>query len=84
MPKRLPQTDYPAHYEVRRVSKNCGIRWNHRRICVSQILAGEYVGLEEFDDGVWDAYYGPVWVGKLFEKMMKIEDENVNFKGNFL
>jgi len=74
MPKRLPQIEYPAHYEVRRVSNNCGIRWKHRHICVSQVLAGDYVGLEEIDDGVWDVYYGPVWLGKFFEKMMKMTE----------
>ena len=75
MPSKLPPIEYPAHYEVRRVSKNCGIRWKHKRICVSQILAGDYVGLEAIDDGVWDVYYGPVWLGRFFEKLMKIEDE---------
>jgi hypothetical protein len=38
-------------------------------------LSGEYVGLEEIDDGVWDVYYGSVWLGRFFEKLMKIEDE---------
>jgi transposase InsO family protein len=74
-PSNLPQVEYPAHYELRRVSNNCGIRWKHKRVCVSQVLAGEYVGLEEIDDGVWDMYYGPVWLGRFFEKLMKIEDE---------
>jgi len=74
-PSKLPPIEYPAHYEVRRVSNNCGIRWNAKRVCVSQVLAGDYVGLEEIDDGVWDMYYGPVWLGRFYEKMMKIEDE---------
>jgi putative transposase len=75
LPSHLPQLEYPAHYEVRRVSKNCGIRWKHKRVCVSQVLAGDYVGLEEIDDGAWDMYYGPVWLGRFFEKLMKIEDD---------
>ncbi len=75
LPSHLPPIEYPSHYELRRVSKNCGIRWKHKRVCVSQVLAGEYVGLEEIDDGVWDMYYGPVWLGRFFEKLMKIEDD---------
>lgn len=75
VPSKLPPIEYPAHYEVRRVSKNSGIRWHHKRVCVSHILAGEYVGLEAIDDGVWDVYYGPVWLGRFYEKLMKIEDE---------
>jgi transposase-like protein len=51
MPAKLLAVEYPGHYEIRKVSKNCGIRWNHRRVCVSQVLAGEYVGLEEISTG---------------------------------
>lgn len=83
LPTRLPKVEYPAHYEVRRVSKNCGIRWNSKRVCVSQVLAGEYVGLEEIDDGIWDIYYGPVWLGRLNEKLMKIEDEKGKLQRRF-
>lgn len=74
-PTKLPPIEYPSHYEIRRVSNNCGIRWNSKRICVSQVLAGDYVGLEEIADGVWDMYYGSVWLGRFYEKLMKIEDE---------
>lgn len=74
MPSVLPKVEYPAHYEVRKVSNNCGIRWKNNRICISQVLAGDYVGLEEIDDGVWDMYYGPVWLGRFYEKLLKIED----------
>lgn len=74
-PSKLPPIEYPAHYELRRVSNNCGIRWKKKRICVSQVLAGDYVGMEEIADGVWDMYYGPVWLGRFYEKLMKIEDE---------
>ena len=76
MPSHLPAIEYPAHYEVRRVSKNCGIRWKHKRISVSHVLAGEYIGLEEIDNGIWDVYYGPLWLGRFIEKLMRIEDKN--------
>ena len=76
MPDAVPKITYPAHYEVRRVSNNSGIRWNKNWVNVSHVLAGEYVGLEEIDLGIWDVYFGPVWLGRLNEKIMKIEDEN--------
>jgi len=47
------------------VSKNAGIRWRNTRVLVSHILAGEYVGLEEIDDGIWEVYYGPIRLGRL-------------------
>ncbi len=75
MPRKLPQIEYPGHYEVRRVSNNSGIRWFNVRIPVSQILAGEYIGLEEIDDGLWDVYFGPIWLGRLDERLKRIVDK---------
>jgi transposase InsO family protein len=80
MPAKLPLVEYPGHFEIRKVSKNCGIRWNHRRVCVSQVLAGEYVGLEEITNGEWDLYYGPIWLGRLYEKSMQIMDQYGKFQ----
>ena len=36
---------------------------------------GEYVGLEEIDDGVWNVYFGPMKLGRLLERHMRIEDD---------
>jgi len=82
MPKKLPQIEYPAHFEVRLVSENSGIRWKdgHRkgRVSVSHVLSGEYVGLEEVDNGIWDVYFGPIWLGRLDERIMRIIDKYGN------
>lgn len=75
MPSKLPQIEYPAHFEVRRVSKNSGMKWNNHRICVSYLLADEYVGLEEVDNGIWNVYFGPVWLGRFYERFNKIMDD---------
>jgi transposase InsO family protein len=76
--KKLPVTikmlDYPPHYEVRIVSKNSGIRWKNQWVSVSHLLAGEPIGLEEVGDGVWDVWYGPVWLGRLDERLWRIVD----------
>jgi len=32
---------------------------------VSIVCAGEYVGLKEIDDGVWNVYFGPLTLGRL-------------------
>jgi putative transposase len=37
-------------------------------------LADEYIGLEEIDDGIWEVYYGPVWLGRFDERIMLIKD----------
>ena len=77
-PRALPQTlaplEYPGHFEVRLVSRNSGIRWKKHWVCVTHTLAGEYVGLEEVDDGLWDVYFGPVKLGRMNERILRIED----------
>lgn len=77
-PRELPRTlaplEYPGHFEVRLVSRNSGIRWNKHWVCVTHTLAGEYVGLEEVGDGLWDVYFGPLTLGRLDERILRIED----------
>ena len=74
MPDKLPPLQYPDRFEVRYVSANGGIRWNKRWVNVSITCMGEYVGLEEIDDGVWNVYFGPLKLGRLLERHMRIED----------
>ena len=56
MPNNIPPLEYPDRFEVRYVSANGGIRWEHDWLNVSTVCAGDYVGLEEIDDGVWNIY----------------------------
>jgi putative transposase len=74
MPSTLPALEYPDRFEVRYVSFNGGIRWNKSWVNVSITCAGEYVGLEEIDDGMWNVYFGPLKLGRLLERHMRIED----------
>lgn len=76
MPDKLPALEYPDRFEIRYVSANGGIRWNNQWVNVSVCCAGENVGLEEFDDGVWNVYFGPLKLGRLHERHMRIEDAN--------
>jgi hypothetical protein len=72
--RRPPELRYPAHFELRRVSLNGGIRWNSQWVNISHVLGGEYVGLEEIDDGVWDLYFGPLNLGRMDERDLRVED----------
>ncbi len=56
------------------MSANGGIRWHFQRVNVSHRLCGEYVGLEEVADGEWDVYFGPLWLGRFHERLMRIVD----------
>ncbi len=74
MPARVPQLEYPDRFETRYVSANGGIRWNCQWVCVSTVCAGEYVGLEEIDNGIWNVYFGSLKLGRLLERHMQIEN----------
>ncbi len=75
MPNALPPLVYPDRFEVRYVSGNGGIRWKKDWVNVSTVCIGEYVGLEEIDDGIWNVYFGALKLGRLNERHMKIEDQ---------
>lgn len=75
MPDKLPKLEYPAHYETRYVSANAALRWNSRFVNVSSCCIGEYVGLEEVGDGIWDVYFGRLKLGRLLEEHLRIEDQ---------
>jgi putative transposase len=76
MPMKLKPFVYPDRFEVRYVSGNGGIRWKNRHwINVSTVCIGEYVGLEEIDNGIWIVYFGPLKLGRLDERHMRIEDQ---------
>ena len=75
-PQKLEPIVYPAHYEVRKVSTNGGIRWNSTWVNVSHLLGGKYIGLEEIAPGVWAVYFGPVSLGWLHIERGAILDQN--------
>ncbi len=73
-PRKLPELEYPGHYETRYVSENGGIRWKKCWVNVTTTLAHEWVGLEEVGDGLWDVYFSRLRLGRLDERRMQIED----------
>jgi len=74
MPSKLLAPEYSDRFEVRYVSANGGMKWNKRWVNVSTALIGEYIGLEEVDDGQWDVYFANYRLGRLNERFMRIED----------
>jgi hypothetical protein len=63
-----PPVRYPAHLGVRRVSANSGFSWLSRFIFVTHSLMGEYIGLEETDDGIWSVWFRDFLVGRFNER----------------
>jgi transposase InsO family protein len=73
-PEELAPITYPGHFETRLVSTNGGIRWNNRWVWVSHLIGGQPIGLEALDEGIWDVYFGPIWLGLFFEAKGQILD----------
>ena len=71
-PSVVPSIEYPGHFEVRRVSRNGGIRWKNGWLNVSHPLIDEYVGLDEVDDGIWNLYFGSLLLGRFDERDEKL------------
>jgi len=71
-PDRLPEPNYPGHFEVRKVSKNGGIRWKKGWVNISHSLLEQNVGLEEVHDGVWSLYFGPLLLGRFHEDKLQL------------
>lgn len=65
--KDLPGLDYPLCYERRNVRSGGEIKWRGKIVFVSELLAGEPIGLHQTDETVWDVYFGPLRIGRMSE-----------------
>jgi transposase InsO family protein len=57
MPSVLPEPEYPGHYERRHVRHTGCFRFRGGEIFLSEVLASEWIGLEETDNGIWSVYF---------------------------
>ena len=69
---RPAEPEYPGHYEVRRVRSNGEIKWQGALRFLSESLAGERVGLEEVDDGIWNIVFAHIELGRFDERTKSI------------
>ena len=72
LPSRIPDIDYPNHFEVRLVSGNRCFKWKQGHVFVSASLVKQYIGLEEVMDGIWAIYFSWKRLGFLDERKMQI------------
>lgn len=73
-PENLPDYEYPGYFEVRKVSKNGGLRWNGERVSISHTLIHENIGFEMIDEGIYNVYLCNIIIGRFDERTMKITD----------
>jgi putative transposase len=67
-PAYAQSPEYPKHFDVRVISRKGWVGWMKRSVFFTEVLAGEPIGIEEIDDGVHRASFGPVLLGLLIER----------------
>jgi putative transposase len=67
-PRHVPTIEYPGHFEVRRVSPTGQVSWRDRPLHLTEVLAGERVGWEEVDDGIWIVSFAAVRLARFDER----------------
>ena len=58
---------YPGHFEIRRVASDGCISWR-QPVFLTETLAGQLVGFEEVDDGLWTLYFGSIPLARFDER----------------
>jgi hypothetical protein len=64
-PSRIGEPHYQDRAAVRRVRSNGEVKWNGRRVFLSEALRGEPVGFEQEDDRLWKVLFGPLQIALL-------------------
>ena len=59
------QPEYPGHFEIRTVTARGTFHLLSGQYCLSNALAGEYIGLEEVGDAVWNIVYYNTVLGRI-------------------
>ena len=84
-PERLPAApSYPDDWPIRRV-RGCGqMKWGGRDVQVTAALVGEAVGLEPVEKGVWNVFFGPLWLGVFDERKGQVRRPKKEDKSEFI
>ncbi|MCB9871126.1 MAG: hypothetical protein H6837_14810 [Planctomycetes bacterium] len=68
-PRQLPSAPadhcYPEGFEARSVRRDGAIKWGGDHVFVGGAFAGERVGIEAVDEGLWHVHLGPLRLGVL-------------------
>jgi len=62
LPSHMPDHVYPDGFDPRSVRRDGAIKWDGEQVFVGEAFAGETVGIEPVDDGLWHVHLGPAYV----------------------
>lgn len=72
-PARLPQPEYDSGLQVRRVETKGQFSWKHEHVFLTEVLAGERIGLERIDERYWRVYFMAVPIGRFDSRKLRVE-----------
>lgn len=70
-PERIPEIEYPGHYEIRKVGSGGIFTWRCQPVFIGYALIGEHIGLTEIQDGLWRVYFANLELGSLNEVQLR-------------
>jgi len=76
-PSKAPEIHYPRGFIVRRVRYAGTIKWKGGFVRISNVLAGEPIGLHQTDEDSWTVYYGPMELGRLDAHCARVEPKTI-------
>ena len=68
----MPEHPYADDLEQRSVRSDGSIKWDGGMVFVGEAFAGETVGLQACDEGLWHVQLGPLRLGILHERSRTI------------
>lgn len=81
---RLKSPEYSDEYRIGKV-KSCGkMSWQGSEIYIGRVLEGEPIGLKKNEKDVLTAYYGPIFLGEIENKELKIQRRKMRTRINHL
>lgn len=71
-PKKLQPLEYPGHFETRKADHKGMISWRGRKIFLASPLAGQDLGFEEVDEGLWCIHFASSVIGRFDERTSEV------------
>jgi transposase InsO family protein len=71
-PERLREAEYPAGWQVRRVSPGGQIRWAAQYVFISHAMQGDAVGLEPVGERLWRVWFHSYEAGIFEESTLRL------------
>lgn len=68
LPRRLVSPEYGGHFETRRIDVSGRFTWRNESVFVSRAFAGQTLGLEPTDDGIWSVHFHRFVIGTFDER----------------